>query len=234
MATEALKLQAEVGPRIHLLSIRGKVVPSTVEAVRQVHNQTAGNPAGVAAARSLGDLSHAVFVPAGGASGAATELLILDQWNSLAGLGGFFANPQVQQGGGMMFSSRDPVVWEPVEGLPRAFMPPPGGNTKRYVGIVRGPVRSREQAREVLSSTFVKSVNQARKLGLLSREYFYRVSEPGAGPSLELLGLDLWYSAEGMKEQYEKYEDMAALGAMFAGRPDTSVWEQPAGEWVEW
>src|ERR1700733_15025540 len=95
MGKEALTLNVEVGPRLHLLTIRGKLAPSTVEQARQTHNQTAGNPDGVAMARSLGELSHVVYVPAGGASGAATELLVLDQWNSLAGLNGFFANAQV-------------------------------------------------------------------------------------------------------------------------------------------
>jgi hypothetical protein len=234
MTSAPFTLQIDVGAKISLLMIRGNLAPATVEEARQTHNQTAGNDAGVAAARSLGDLSHAVFVPLGGARGAASELLIMDQWNSLAGLNQFFSNPQVEKGGGLIFKSREPVVWEPADGLPSCHMPPPATKRERYVGIVRGKVHSREQARVVFSGAFAKSINQARKLGLLSREYFYRVGEAGPGPSNELLGVDVWYSAEGMNEQYARHEDMGAIGALFTARPATSVWEQPAGEWVEW
>src|SRR5436853_6987038 len=98
----------------YLLSIRGKLKPDTLEAARAIHNETAGAPANVAAARALGDLSHMVYVPAGGGPGAgAGEFLILDQWNSLEGLNQFFANPHVQEQAGQIFSARDPVVRAP-------------------------------------------------------------------------------------------------------------------------
>ena len=48
---------------LYLLTIRGTLSPDTLEAARKVHNQTAGNPDGVAAAKSLGDVSHMVYVP---------------------------------------------------------------------------------------------------------------------------------------------------------------------------
>ena len=72
---------------LYLLSIRGTLAPATLEEARQVHNQTAGNPAGVAAAKSLGDVSHMVYVPVphnghAPAKGAG-EFLILDLWRSI-------------------------------------------------------------------------------------------------------------------------------------------------------
>ena len=84
-------------PSIYLLTVRGKLSAKTNEEARIVHNETAGDPQGVAAARSLGDLSHLVHVPldAGDASG---ELLILDLWTRVDGLNQFFSNPDVQKG----------------------------------------------------------------------------------------------------------------------------------------
>ena len=38
---------------LYLLTIRGTLSPATLEAARKVHNQTAGNPEGVAAANRL-------------------------------------------------------------------------------------------------------------------------------------------------------------------------------------
>jgi hypothetical protein len=35
-------------------------------------------------------------------------------------------------------------------------------------------------------------------------------------------------------EQYGGNADMAVLGAVFAGPPNASVWEQAPGNWSEW
>ena len=96
---------------IYLLAIRGNLAAKTLEASRSVHNQTAGHPANVAAAKSLGDLSHMVYVPL--QSSPDNEFLILDVWNSMDGLNQFFANPTVQEQAGQIFTRRDPVVWAP-------------------------------------------------------------------------------------------------------------------------
>ena len=106
---------------VFLLSIRGTLAPDTLEAARKVHNQTAGNPAGIAAAQSLGDVSHMVHIPIGHNGHAKTEgageFLILDLWTSIEGLNTFFSDKQVQEGGSMIFSERDPVVWSAAPGF---------------------------------------------------------------------------------------------------------------------
>ena len=58
---------------IYLLSIRGTLSAPTLEESRSIHNETAGAPANVAAAQSLGDLSHMVYVPAGGPEAGRTS-----------------------------------------------------------------------------------------------------------------------------------------------------------------
>ncbi len=93
--------------QIYLLTIRGTLAPPSLEAARPVHNQTAGAPEGVAAAKSLGDLSHMVYVPV---NKELAELFIMDLWTSPSGLNQFFSDPQVQQGAAMIFTQRDPVV----------------------------------------------------------------------------------------------------------------------------
>ncbi len=64
---------------VYLLSIRGILALKTLEAARAVHNETAGAPANVAAARALGDLSHMVYVPMEHEGHHGNEFLILDQ-----------------------------------------------------------------------------------------------------------------------------------------------------------
>ena len=102
---------------IYLLAIRGTLALATVDAARIIHNETAGAPPSVAAAQSLGDLSHMVYVPANQPSAGAREFLILDVWNSRDGLNQFFANPHVQEQAGRIFSTRDPVVWAAADGF---------------------------------------------------------------------------------------------------------------------
>ena len=107
---------------LYLLTIRGTLSPTTLEEARKIHNMTAGNPEGVAAAKSLGDVSHMVYIPmphdGHAASNGAGEFLIMDLWYSIDGLNTFFSDHQVQEGGNMIFSQRDPVVWAPAEASP--------------------------------------------------------------------------------------------------------------------
>src|SRR5262249_27997763 len=109
------------GAATFLLTVRGKAKAATTEETRTVHNSTAGNPAGVEAARSLGDLSHQVFTGYGDAQ--AGEVLFIDFWNSLPGLGQFFSDPQVLAGADLLFGSRAAPAWSPTHGF-RPFPPP--------------------------------------------------------------------------------------------------------------
>ena len=68
----------------------------------------------------------------------------------------------------------------------------------------------------------------------MSREWYFRLTPPGEKPSLEAIGVDVWFDAEGMQEVYAEPAEMAALRGVFAGRPATSVWQKPPGMWVEW
>lgn len=218
---------------IYLLAIRGTLNQSTLDEVRNIHNETAGNPHGVAAARALGDLSHNVYVPLTDAPTAASELLILDTWTSVEGLGKFFADPQVQAGGGMIFKDRDPVVWQQSE--MRGFVhPTPKDKTDRFVGVIRGTVKSRDGARAAFNSLVDKTINASRMLGHVSHQMYWRLTPPNEAPSLELIGIDIWQDADGMNKFYSDRTNAAAAYDVFASAPATSIWKQPQGAWVEW
>jgi hypothetical protein len=218
---------------IVLLAIRGALNATNLEEARAVHNRTAGNPEGVAAARALGDLSHNVYVPHGDAPAAATELLILDLWNSVEGLGKFFSDPQVQAGGAMMFASRDPVVWQlaPASGF---ILPTPRGRDRRFVGLIRGVVKSREGATAAFDAFARRAINAGRLAGQVSHQVFFRVPSPGASPAMELLGVDVWMDDAGMARVYGDRAHLAPIADVFSAAPTTSTWKQPAGDWVEW
>ncbi len=228
------KLSIQPAPVQFLLTVRGQMAPTNLEAGRIAHNQAAGSDQGVALARSFGDLSHTVFVPVEPAASGAGELLIIDYWNSVEGLQAFFANPQVQQGGPMLFRDREAVVWAATPGLPRFGLPAPTGRNERYLGIARGMTASREGAEKILTESVRKAVNTGRAKGLLSREWYFRLSPPGEKPSLEVFGVDVWFDAEGMRTTYADPAEMASLAGLFTGPPATSVWQKPTGAWVEW
>ena len=63
MTTLPFKLQIAPAATQVLLTVRGEMAAPNREKGREAHNMTAGSDQGVAAARSFGDLSHAVFVP---------------------------------------------------------------------------------------------------------------------------------------------------------------------------
>ncbi len=131
-----------------LFTNHGMARPPTAEEARQTHNATAGDPAGVAAAQALGDLSHLVFVPVGDWTG---ELMFIDQWTSAEGLQQFFADPQVQAGGAAIFTSFDPVVWRPADGFHAYHIAAPLGQRDRVVAMLRGSVTSLDAARAAMN-----------------------------------------------------------------------------------
>jgi hypothetical protein len=230
MTTLPFTLAIDPTPTQFLLTVEGIPAASDREAQRQAHNMAAGSDRGVAAARGLGDLSHSVYVPAGPGAGD-NKLLFIDFWNSVDGLMAFFADPKVQQGGAMVFKDREPVVWAPSPGLPRVNLPAPAGRNDRYVGLVRGPVTSRPAAEALLIHATRKAINGNRAKGLISREWFFRADEPN---SLEAIGVDVWFDADGMQATYADPEEMKPLASLFTARPATSVWTRPEGQWVEW
>ena len=219
---------------VFLLSIRGTLAPTTLETARAAHNEHAGTLQNITAARTLGDLSHMVYTAVEGGGAAANEVLFLDQWNSLEGLNTFFAHPQVQEGGAMIFAQRDPVIWMPAEGFYGYHFPAPSDQTQRTIGIVRGPVVSREHALQMHNALVGPIVNTARAAGSMSHEAYFRLASPGAAEALEFFAVDVWYNAAGMAQFYQNPQFLAGFQKMFAAMPSATVWAHPAGQWVEW
>jgi hypothetical protein len=220
-----------------VLIVRGTLVPRSHEEARSLHNQTAGSEAGIAAARACGDLSHKVYAPTSmgpQAAGDTGELLFVDVWADPRGLMEFFSNPEVQAQAARLFAARDASVWMPARNSSSFHLPAPAGRNERYVGMVRAPIASPQQALDVFRAVDTRSQRDARKRGLMSHELFIKVDLPGQPSSPELLGLDLWHDREGMAQHYGDPNLMAGLQGAFASRPQTSVWEQAPGHWAEW
>jgi len=223
---------------VFLLAIRGTLAPQTVEEARKVHNMTAGNPDGVAAAKSLGDVSHMVYVPVQHnghekAKGAG-EFLIMDLWTSIDGLNTFFADKQVQEGGAMIFTERDPVVWAAAPGFTSYQIPAPFGMNDRFITTARGTVKSVDEARELHNAAVAKTIRKARQAGNLSHDSYFRLAAPGSPESLEWLGVDVWMRPDDMMSLYEDPEFLEGFNHMFTGEANTAVWVHPKGDWTEW
>lgn len=221
---------------LYLLSIEGTLAPTTLEGARDIHNQTAGSAAGVAAAQSLGDLSHMVYVPANGdnAPAGAGGFLILDVWNNLDGLKQFFANPHVQEQAGQIFTARDPVVWVPADGFLSYHLPAPQGKNERIVAVVRGKVHSRAAAQSTHNAIVAAQIGKARRAGDISHQAYFRLAPPDSPEALEFFAVDVWLDAEGMGQYYSDPEFLRGFQELFAAPPATSVWARPSGDWVEW
>ena len=234
MTTLPFTLNVDPAPAQFLFTVRGTPAANNHEGVRAAHNQIAGSDEGVVMARSFGDLSHAVYYPADYTTGAPKEMLFIDYWNSPQGLMQFFSNEQVQQGGKLVFKERDYVLWANTPGLPRVSLPAPAGRNDRFVGLVRGTVASRAGAEQILMEATRKALNTNRAKGLMAREWYFRLAGPDEPESLEAIGYDLWFDADGMQAVYADPDEMKPLQNLFTARPETSVWAKPQGQWVEW
>lgn len=219
---------------LYLLSIRGTLASSTLEAARKLHNDTAGHPANVAAAQSLGDISHMVHIPTHKAENGAGEFLILDIWNNMDGLNKFFANPTVQEQAGQIFKQRDPVVWAPAEGFVSYHIPAPFGKNDRIISIARGTIPGVDKAKQIHNAGSASMINKARKAGNLSHEAWIRMAAPGSPEALQCLFVDVWMNQDEMSVYYDQPEFMQTLDGLFVAEPDFSVWVHPKGDWIEW
>jgi quinol monooxygenase YgiN len=175
-----------------------------------------------------------VYVPTDRPKSGAGEFLILDLWNSMNGLNQFFANPQVQEQGGRIFRSRDPVVWAPAEGFNTYHYPAPSNKMERIVAIVRGMVSSRTEARKRHNAMIAKQVNKSRMSGNMSHEAYFKLAPPGTPETLEFFAVDVWMSTSGMNSYYQDPEFQRSFHELFTTPPTTSTWSHPTGEWVEW
>lgn len=218
------------------LTVRGKCLPPSLEEMRVIHNETAGSVPGIAAARSLGDLSHKVYapVPAPNTSAKAGELMFFDWWQDAQGIMDFFANENVVQQGVKLFSAREPTIWMPAKGAFTYVLPAAAHRPERYVGMIRGPITNPEATLAIFRKADQKAQRTARARGLLSHELFIKLQAPGDKGPLELLGVDIWCDAKGMGEHYSDPAEMKALDGAFSGAPDASTWVQAPGHWSEW
>jgi hypothetical protein len=228
---DAVTYPSDAGADVYLLTIRGATVSASLAQTRAVHNATAGAAAGVAAARSLGDLSHNVY--AGHGADHAEEVLFIDFWNSLSGLGRFFADAQVQAGGDALFAKRDASVWAAATGFGSYHLHTPSGRAAVGLGVLRARVGSIEQAASAFRRYAGATVNRARRSGIVSHSLWTRVPESGSTPT-EVIGIDLWQDPDDMLGYYDLSLGFEHLGPVMTGPPDTSTWHAAPGDWTEW
>jgi hypothetical protein len=227
MPEDVVSYPADAGATALMLTVRGRTTQSSVEDTRQLHNATAGAPPSVAAARSLGDLSHNVYVGNG-------EVLFIDFWNSQSGLGQFFADPQVQAAADKLFTSRDAAVWAPAPEFGEVALTVPAGRSVTGVGMLRTTVTSLEKAASAFDAYLAATVNEARRHGLVSHRVLTLVPDPGEQPAPEIIGIDLWMDVAEMNRYYDRGIGFDLLGPVQTGQPDSSTWESAPGNWTEW
>ena len=218
----------------YLLTIRGTLATPTLDAAVTLHNSTAGASESVAAAQSLGDLSHTIYLPMQPAKSGAGEVLFIDQWNSIDGLNKFFANPTVQEQAGQIFSQRDATVWTPAPGFYSYHLAAPYKSTDRITVLVRGTVHSREDALALHNQIVASNINAAHKAGDITHEAYFMLTPPDQPESLEFLALDVWTSAEGMQAYYGNPDFQAGVMKLFTAAPTLSIWNPTSGDWIEW
>jgi hypothetical protein len=164
----------------------------------------------------------------------AGEFLIMDLWTSIEGLNTFFSDKHVQEGGAMIFSERDPVVWAPAEGFVNFHIPAPSGKNDRIIAVVRGTVNSKEEAQKLHNTAITRTISKGRKLGLLSHEAYFRMAAPNSPEAREFFVVDVWMSGEGPGDFYGDEDFLAGFNHIFTAEAADSVWVHPQGDWIEW
>jgi len=108
------------------------------------------------------------------------------------------------------------------------------GSSAVAVGLLRAGVTSLEAAAKAFDAYASRTINTARRYGLLSHTVWSRIPNPGESIDPEVLGVDVWSDVAQMNAYYELQLEFEQLGPVFTGAPQTSVWQQAAGDWTEW
>jgi hypothetical protein len=119
----------------------------------------------------------------------------------------------MRQGGSMLFSQRDPVVWGSAKGKLRSCLPALHGMNDRFVALVVGVVSSQVAAEAIHSEIVRTTVNKRRAPGHLSHEAYFRVGEPGSPESREFTAVDAWWDLAGTRRTWEAPTFSQALAA---------------------
>jgi hypothetical protein len=122
-------------------------------------------------------------------------------------------------------------VWIPARGGLSFHLPSQARKSEVFLGIIRGAVKSGEDAVRSFNDATLRGQRDARRRGQLSHELYFRIDAPKDSP--ELLGLDVWGSLEGMMEHY-KATMGSGYGDVFAATPGASIWQEAPGQWSEW
>ena len=125
-------------------------------------------------------------------------------------------------------------LWTDPSGFTQFFTEPERQKRQTAGGLFRGSATSREQARLLVDQVRRADLHKARAAGHLSHEMYFRLAEPGAPESLELLAVDGWFDREGMLRYYAELDASPALDGLFTAPPSTWLLQHPAGEWIEW
>jgi hypothetical protein len=238
-----------------LHTTRGTLEPRSLDEARELHDGFVGGgpQPGIEVARSLGDLSHAVYAAARGADGlsdaAPDELLFVDHWAAPEGMEAFFAHPSAREAGDRLCPARVEAEWRPASGAAPLQFPPAADHPARFLVLVQAPVPSAEAATTALAEAAGAVLGPARRRGQLTHQLFVRYSAElaarpaanarhGAAPGpadapVQVLAMSSWPALDGLCEHHRDPDVVAALERAAGGPVAVSVWEQVGG-FVEW
>lgn len=107
-------------------------------------------------------------------------------------------------------------------------------DSRRVRGLPKELYGRGDPTQPLPAPVIVKSVNKARRLGMLSHEAYFRMAAPGSPEALEYFQVDTWMSGEGMGAYYSDEDFLASFNNFFTAEAVDSVWVHPKGDWVEW
>ena len=103
----------------------------------------------------------------------------------------------------MIFASlENREIWSLAQDFRSFILSTPTHNKDSYMGLLRGTVRSRQDAKAAFDKMAKDTINAARMEGQVSHQVFFRMTPPGQPAALDLLGVDVWMDADGMGRFY--------------------------------
>jgi quinol monooxygenase YgiN len=239
-AADVVSQDAEAGaPLQYMAMIRGKLAGVTyadggdagaadLSQAKAAHDQIAKG--GEASAKQAGDIAHAVLLGTNILDGVPNEFLAMDRWTDSTAMKAFYANPQIQQAFGTLFSSPPTIdYFVSADGwVSWGDMHSGDAYTPHYVHLALGTLSSKDTATNEAAHNQVASGGKDPSIGAGNVAHVVWL---GLEDAQQFNGVDIWKADDNIQAFYTNPQFVAAFSQLF-----TSV-SQPvyvSTDWYQW
>ena len=209
--------------------VRGTLFTTDLVEAKTYHDGLAAG--GEQPAKDAGDFGHDALLGTTLLGSTENAFLGIDRWDNLAGLQGFYANPDFQKNFGMLFSA--PPTVETFEHQPTwhgwGDLTSGDSSDPYWFVVVRGHLAEADAAKAQTGHDGVAAAGEAaaKAAGDVAHVVFTGVED-----AQEFMAVDIWPDSTNLEALYTNPDFQMAFGSLFDAPPVIAVYKST--DWHQW